>query len=98
MQLHLTLFIAGSGTVRSMTAKRRLEHLIGRLDAEVRLDVVDVLEDPDRAESRGIFATPTLIREQPEPRQRVIGDLLDIQQVAIALGVEQLMAASEVAS
>lgn len=87
MHLRLTLYLAGAASVRSITAKRRLEELVSSIDGQVDIDVVDVLDEPDRAERGGIFATPTLVRELPPPGQRVIGDLTDLAAVASALGL-----------
>ncbi len=87
MRLHLTLYIAGPDTVRSVGAKRRLDSLLSRLNAEVYLDVVDVLDDPEAAERASIFATPTLVRDLPPPSRRVIGDLSDPAGVTAALGL-----------
>lgn len=88
MQLRLTLYLAGAASARSMTAKRRLDELVRSIDAQVDIDVVDVLDDPDRAEHGGVFATPTLVRELPPPGQRVIGDLTDLADVASVLGMQ----------
>ncbi len=91
MRIHLTLYLAGSGTVRSLAAKRRLDGLVERLDAEVYVDVVDVLEDPARAERDSVFATPTLVRDLPPPGTRVIGDLAEGARVAVALGLDSIL-------
>lgn len=91
MRLHFTLYVTGTGTTRSVTAKRRLDRLVERLDAEVHVEVVDVLDTPDRAEQGRIFATPTLVRELPPPGQRVIGDLAAPAEVAAALGLDGLL-------
>ncbi|MBF0260325.1 MAG: circadian clock protein KaiB [Magnetococcales bacterium] len=44
---------------------------------EVRLEVVDVLEHPERAEMDRIIAVPTLVRVAPSPAFKIIGDLSD---------------------
>lgn len=91
MRLRFTLFVTGADTTRSVTAKRRLDRLVERLDAEVDVEVVDVLDQPERAEQGRVFATPTLVRELPPPGQRVIGDLATPNEVATALGLEGLL-------
>ena len=45
------------------------------------LEVVDVLEDPARAESDGILATPMLVRWSPAPVRRVTGDISGVASV-----------------
>ena len=52
----------------------------------VHLEVVDLLEHPERALADGIVVTPTLLRLSPLPLQRVVGSLSDMQQVLVALG------------
>ena len=45
------------------------------------LEVVDVLEQPQRAERDRILVTPTLVRQAPPPPRRVLGDLSDAARV-----------------
>lgn len=82
-----TLFIAG----QSPRSTRAVENLRGlaehSLDGDFELVVVDVVEDPDEAESQQIMATPTVIKRLPEPPRRVTGDLSDQEAVALALGL-----------
>lgn len=87
--IHLTLFIAGD-SVRSRTAIANLR----RLGAEVlggagEVEIVDVTEQPDRAEQDRILTTPTLIKRHPAPPRRVTGDLTDIDLVARALSLTE---------
>ncbi len=87
LELRLTLYVAGAGTVRSLTAKRRLDQLAGAVDAPVTVEVVDVLDDPERADRDGILATPTLVGQSTRSRQRVVGDLAGVTDLAAALGL-----------
>lgn len=85
--ISLTLFVAGD-TPRSQLAIANLRRLVdGRLAGRADMRVVDVREDPDRAESERILTTPTLIRESPAPPRRVTGDLSDLDQVLLALSL-----------
>jgi circadian clock protein KaiB len=59
------------------------QELEGRYD----LEIVDVLENPQRAEDEKILATPTLIKQLPPPLRRVIGDLSDKDKVLLGLEV-----------
>ena len=52
------------------------------------LEIIDVLEFPDRAEEEKILATPTLIKSLPLPLRRVIGDLSDKEKVLLGLEVQ----------
>ena len=83
----LTLFIAGR-TVRSVRAIRSVRRLFPeQREQTLGLEVVDVLDEPDRAEEAGIVATPTLVRRSPTPERRVIGDLTDSERLADVLDV-----------
>ena len=69
----LKLFVAGSAEQRTMASQVKSfcnEHLEDRYD----LEVIDVLENPQRAEAERVFATPMLCKLSPSPCQRVIGD------------------------
>ncbi len=83
----LTLYIAGA----SPRSERAIAHIERIRDIYLRercvLQVIDVLERPDRAEAAGIMATPTLVREQPRPERRIIGDLSDTATVLKALNI-----------
>jgi circadian clock protein KaiB len=52
------------------------------------LQIIDVLERPDLAEKEKIVATPTLVKEQPLPREIIIGDLSEKNVVCSFLGLE----------
>jgi len=49
------------------------------------VEIIDVLEQPEIAETHRILATPTLIKELPPPLRRVIGDLSDKEKVLLGL-------------
>jgi circadian clock protein KaiB len=61
------------------------EHLAGHF----RIEVVDVLEQPERAVSDQIVAIPTVVRNHPSPIRRVIGDLSNPQRVLAGLAFHQ---------
>jgi circadian clock protein KaiB len=79
------LFVAGRSS-RSLQAIANLRR-IGeeRLQGRYELVVVDVLTDPESAESARVLTTPTVVREAPEPARRVTGDLSDLERVVFAL-------------
>jgi circadian clock protein KaiB len=62
-----------------------LQQLLG---PEWRVEVVDVVSNPARAEQAGVLATPMLSYEYPEEPRRVIGDLSDVRRVLDFLGLE----------
>ena len=86
----LRLYVVGR-TPRSTRAIANLRRLCDELvPGRVEVEIVDVAEQPDRAEADRIIATPTLVRELPSPQRRVIGDLSDFDRVLAGLGLVTL--------
>ena len=85
--IQLRLYVAG-GSPRSQAALASLRALDrSPLAGRYRLEVVDVLAEPDRAEADHVLATPTLLRVAPGPRHRILGDLSDLDLLVRALSV-----------
>lgn len=83
----LTLYVAGANP-RSERAIQNLRQIGDSFFAgRCQIQIVDVLRRPEAAESARIMATPTLVREQPQPERRVIGDLSDQVTVLKALSI-----------
>jgi circadian clock protein KaiB len=81
------LYVAGDG-IRSRTAVETFTAMCDeRLAGRYGLEIIDVLIDPERAESAKILATPTLLRRKPAPDLRIIGDLTLTRTVLARLGV-----------
>jgi circadian clock protein KaiB len=49
------------------------------------MEVIDILDRPQRAEEEKILATPTVVKEKPAPARRIIGDLSDYEKVMLGL-------------
>ena len=83
----LHLYILGH-TARSLDAVINLKKLCeDRLRGRYRVEIIDVLESPARANEDQIMANPTLIRRWPLPVRRVIGDLSDTDSVLAGLDI-----------
>jgi circadian clock protein KaiB len=83
----LTLYVTGTSP-RTRIAIDNLNRICSQeLDGRYELEIVDVLEHPQRAEDEKILATPTLIKQLPPPLRRVIGDLSDKEKVLLGLEV-----------
>jgi len=87
----LRLYLAGHSpkSVRAVENLRRVceEHLAGRY----RIELVDLLENPQLARGDEIIAVPTLVRKLPVPVRKIIGDLSDTEKLLVGL---QLRSAS----
>lgn len=83
----LTLYVTGTSP-RTKVAIDNLNRICRQeLEGRYELEIVDVLEHPQRAEDEKILATPTLIKQLPLPLRRVIGDLSDKEKVLLGLEV-----------
>jgi circadian clock protein KaiB len=81
----LRLYLAGHSprSVRAVENLRRAceEYLPGRY----RIELVDLLENPQLARGDEIIAVPTLVRKMPRPVRTIIGDLSDTQKLLVGL-------------
>jgi circadian clock protein KaiB len=81
----LRLYVAGQSP-KSLAAFSNLkkiceEHLKGRY----RIEVIDLLLQPQLAAGDQIVAIPTLIRKLPEPLRRIVGDLSNTERTLVGL-------------
>jgi circadian clock protein KaiB len=88
-RLQLRLFVAGM-TPRSTQAIADLERLAAELlGKECSVEVVDIYDDPAAAVEAQVIAIPTLVRDHPPPRHRIVGSIGDIDKVAKSLGISK---------
>lgn len=88
MTLRLRLYVAGQAP-NSLAARDNLRALLERAGHDgAEVEIVDVLEEPERGAGDGILVTPTLLRLAPEPARKIIGNLSDAEGALRALGLE----------
>ena len=85
----LRLYIAGQ-SARSSSALSNLEqvcekHLAGRY----RIEVIDLLRQPQLARGDQIVALPTLVRRLPPPMKKIIGDLSNEERLLVGLDLRR---------
>lgn len=86
----LRLYIAGN-TTKSVTALNNLkkyceEHLKG----QYKIEVIDLLVNPQLAAGDQILAIPTLVRKVPVPIRKIIGDLSNEEKVLVGLNIRPI--------
>ena len=83
----LRLYIADSAPNSAMAIANLAaickKHFGDRFD----LEIIDVLEHPQRALADGIIVTPSLTKVSPSPLARIVGNLSDTKSVLQALGI-----------
>jgi circadian clock protein KaiB len=86
----LRLYVAGKtrNSVLALENLKRIcdEHLVGRY----RIEIIDLLRNPQLAKGDQILAVPTLVRQLPTPVKKIIGDLSNTQRVLVGLDLRPL--------
>lgn len=83
----LRLYVAGK-TSKSVTALNNLKKYCEmHLKGQYRIEVIDLLVQPQLAEGDQILAIPTLVRKVPEPIRKIIGDLSNEEKVLVGLDI-----------
>ena len=83
----LRLFVAGS-TQRSQTAITNVLRICEQhLPERFELEVIDVYTHPQQTRDMQIVATPTLVKMEPAPLRRIVGDLTNRDRVLSGLGL-----------
>jgi circadian clock protein KaiB len=81
----LRLYVAGQST-RANAALRNLEMICEtHLQGKYKIEVVDLMKNPQLARGDQIFAVPTLVRQLPPPVKKIIGDLSNVERVLVGL-------------
>lgn len=83
----LSLYITGA-TPKSTRAIKNLRAICDQyLQGRYELEVIDIYQQPERAQEGQIVAAPTLIKLLPLPLRKLVGDMSDEQRVLAGLGL-----------
>jgi circadian clock protein KaiB len=83
----LRLYINGASP-RSLYALANLRHICEQyLHDTYQIEVIDLIDEPRMAEADQIVAIPTVVRLQPAPVRKVIGDLSDTEKTLAGLQI-----------
>ena len=86
----LKLYVAGK-TPNSLTAFSNLKKICeDHLQGRYRIEVIDLLENPQLAKGDQIIAVPTLIRKLPTPVKKIIGNLSNTERVLVGLDLQKV--------
>lgn len=84
----LRLYVAGQ-TVKSQAAFANLQRICeAHLAGQYRIEIIDLVKNPQLAAGDQILAVPTLVRRLPEPIKKIIGDLSNEQRVLVGLDIQ----------
>jgi circadian clock protein KaiB len=83
----LRLYVAGQ-TPKSLAAFANLKKICAEyLEGQYRIEVIDLLENPQLGRGDQIVAIPTLVRNLPVPIKKIIGDLSNTEKVLVGLDI-----------
>lgn len=86
----LRLYVAGQ-TPNSLTAFDNLRKICEEhLDCQYKIEVIDLLKNPQLAKDHQIVAVPTLIRNLPTPVKKIIGNLSNTEKVLVGLDLKRM--------
>jgi circadian clock protein KaiB len=84
----LRLYVAGQ-TSKSIEAFANLKKICKEhLNDTYRIEVIDLLKNPQLAKGDQILAIPTLVRKLPQPVKKIIGDLSNTERVLVGLDIK----------
>lgn len=87
---NLKLYVAGQ-TPKSIAAFANLKKICEKyLLSKYKIEVVDLLKNPQLAKGDQILAVPTLVRKLPVPVRKIIGDLSNTERVLVGLDLRPL--------
>ncbi len=85
---NLRLYVAGQ-TEKSMEAFENLKKIAEEyLQGRYKIEVVDLMKNPQLAEGDQILAIPTLVRKLPPPIRKIIGNLSNTERVLVGLDIQ----------
>ena len=83
----LKLYVAGQ-SLKFVAAIANIKRICEEnLKGQYELEVIDLYQQPQLAQSEQIIAVPTLIRELPIPLRRITGDMSNTERVLVGLGI-----------
>ena len=86
----LRLYVAGQ-TPKSVTALMNLQKYCEEfLKGKYKIEIIDLLTNPQLAEGDQILAIPTLVRKVPVPIRKIIGDLSNQERVLVGLDIRPI--------
>jgi circadian clock protein KaiB len=88
MAWELRLYVAGT-TPKSIAAFANLREICEtHMGGKYRIEIIDLVRNPQLARGDQIVAVPTLVRRLPHPVKKIIGDLSNTERVLVGLDLK----------
>lgn len=86
-QYVLRLYIAGNSEKSTRAIETIREVCEDQLKGRYSLEVIDIYQQPEMARREQVIVAPTLVKLQPPPLRRIIGDLSSPGRVMVGLSL-----------
>jgi circadian clock protein KaiB len=87
-RMRFRLYIAGDAP-NSAAAALALRAAVAQSTAVIEVEIIDVLQEPQRGLQDGVLVTPMLVRTEPQPERRILGNLSDRATLFAMLGIDR---------
>jgi circadian clock protein KaiB len=81
----LRLYVAGANPKSTAAFRNIMRFCEEHMAFRYRIEVIDLMQNPQLAQGDQIVALPTLVRKLPAPIRKVIGDLSNTERVIVGL-------------
>jgi circadian clock protein KaiB len=83
----LRLFVTGASPNSTRAIANLKIILENYLKGKYELEIIDIYQQPEKAQFEQIVALPLLIKQSPGPERRLIGDMSNQEKVLRGLGL-----------
>ena len=88
-QIRVRLYVADDAP-NSVLARANLKAALALFpERAVDVEIIDVVADPERGLRDAVLVTPMLVKVEPAPERRILGNLTDRATLLGALGLEE---------
>jgi circadian clock protein KaiB len=91
----LTLIISGASQLSARAIANARKFCESYLTGRYHLTIVDLHENPASVLNAEVLAAPTLVKNQPLPVQKFVGDLSNSEKLRSAFGLRELVIADQ---
>lgn len=76
-RVRVRLYVAGEGPNSTAAVRTLRDLLTSPAGKHIELEIIDVLQSPERGLREGVLVTPMLVKLEPRPERRILGNLSD---------------------
>jgi circadian clock protein KaiB len=86
-KIELSLFVNGMNRKSNLILAKLIKFCDEKFEQDYKLNIYDVKKDPEIGLKSKILITPALLRNQPKPEIRIVGNLENIKKAMLNLNL-----------